>query len=308
MDHMQLLDRQRPRIAIWTETSWAFGRIAQALQRSLEPEFEVHILSWHEAQLNNVLFDHLWKTYDLILSNTAILGLPIKYNITTHMSQALLDRIGVIIHCPLLNQEFYTETIDPEYRVGPRFAAVCHKGVESLRLTGLDGHWTPFGADLTLFPERPLHTTLKRAGFIGAPDACEKVKRPSMFIDICEQAGLQPVFLHGMPLTAAASMYDSIDVLIVCSAFESGPLGAFEAAAQGIPVLSTPVGNWQMVDSVKCFDTVAEAVRQLRAWVEAPHVLAHDVAKVTGCVRAQWSMEYLIGKYTKPWIRQCLKR
>jgi glycosyltransferase involved in cell wall biosynthesis len=110
--------------------------------------------------------------------------------------------------------------------------------------------WTPFGADLVSFPSRKPPKTLQTAGFVGHVDTnidYESVKRPNMFASICRMSDIKPIYVYGQTPESPEGLYQGIDVLICCSVYESGPLGIFEAAAMGIPVLTTAVGNSKFI-------------------------------------------------------------
>lgn len=90
----------------------------------------------------------------------------------------------------------------------------------------------------------------KIAGFIGYPDIRDtqvtgSIKRPDWFLRVCELHRLTPLFSnHDYTYETMQDYYDRIDYLICPSAAEGGPLGPFEAALCGVPVISTKVGFW----------------------------------------------------------------
>jgi glycosyltransferase involved in cell wall biosynthesis len=121
------------------------------------------------------------------------------------------------------------------------------------------------------------------------------------FVEICKQVGAEPVYLIDRE---GADIYKDIDLLICCSQFEAGPLGIFEAAACGVPVLTRPVGNAQLVKGIATFDTVDDAVAQIRAWNSSIDTLRAHAAAVTAEVRTNWSMEKLIARHIVPLVRE----
>ena len=83
------------------------------------------------------------------------------------------------------------------------------------------------------------------AGFVGNPNASSSIKRPEWFLRICRLHGLTPVFSNtDYTYESMQNFYDGIDYLFVTSSTEGGPLGPFEAALCGVPVISTKVGFW----------------------------------------------------------------
>ena len=89
-------------------------------------------------------------------------------------------------------------------------------------------------------------------------------------------------------------------MLICCSEFEAGPLGLFEAAASGIPILTTRVGNAQFIKGVETFTTAQEAVDRINYWNNNLEKLKTYTDRVTHEVRTNWNMEVLIKKHLSP--------
>ena len=79
-----------------------------------------------------------------------------------------------------------------------------------------------------------------------------------MFQDICEKAGLEPVFLFGKDKDLNHRLYEDIDVFMYTSSKEGAGLGILEAACCGIPVITTKVGYSMYLKNIKTFDTVEE--------------------------------------------------
>jgi glycosyltransferase involved in cell wall biosynthesis len=92
------------------------------------------------------------------------------------------------------------------------------------------------------------------AGFIGRPYAQNiqitgGIKHPDKFLEICRTHQLTPRFSNqDYTYDTMQSFYDEIDYLICTSSSEGGPLGPFEAAMCGVPVISTKVGFWGECD------------------------------------------------------------
>lgn len=125
----------------------------------------------------------------------------------------------------------------------------CAALLRSAHPTATRVHTTPGFAHPNLFgcrmrPVRPI----RRAGFVGLPvpqnmQVSGLAKRPEMFHEICERAGVEAVFSgHDYRYEDMQQFYDSIDVLVSTSAHEGGPFSPLEAIACGVPALSTDVG------------------------------------------------------------------
>jgi glycosyltransferase involved in cell wall biosynthesis len=54
-------------------------------------------------------------------------------------------------------------------------------------------------------------------------------------------------FIHGIPLSQLIYLYNSSDLMLYLSTYDSFPLSIIEAAACGLPVLSTPIGSTPLI-------------------------------------------------------------
>ena len=85
-----------------------------------------------------------------------------------------------------------------------------------------------------------------------------------MFLEICSQTKCEPVFIHDRPHDSGHAIYDGIDLYICCSTVEGCNLGIPEAAAAGVPVISTDVGCKSRLQKLRTFTTVDEAVAMIQ--------------------------------------------
>jgi glycosyltransferase involved in cell wall biosynthesis len=121
------------------------------------------------------------------------------------------------------------------------------------------------------------------------------VKGLEKFREICKLGNFEPVYIIGK----SEKLYENIDLFICCSELDAGPLGIFEAASCGVPVLTTAVGNVQHVKGIALFDTAQEAVARINSWNNSLEELQLYTASVTQEVRTNWSMDALLTKYLK---------
>jgi len=292
-DIMLVGHRAKPKmkVAVWGEMTWALGRIHRAIQKYLDADVDMY--DWSDGESTQRLFSTAWKNYDRIVTKSDVFkvsGLP----------NGIFEKLVVISHSPNLNHPYFQEHI--EIRNEPVYAGVSKETCEALRRKGVRGTaWVPFGADTEIFKNtHVISPEIKRIGMIcvqghSSPDY-NSVKRPDMFEEICRRVDAIPVYICNR-LSEDATLYDDIDLLISCSEFEAGPLGIFEAASCGVPVLTRPVGNTRHVKSIKTFNTVDEAVNiiktlDLQCYRDA----------VTNEVRTNWSMEKCIKDYFAPCI------
>lgn len=288
------------KVAIWGETIWAIGRIHQAIQKHLEGA-RVDMYDWSNSDTNRRFFTQDWKEYDRIVTKSDIFNLEEMFGLK--LPDGILDKLVVISHCPDLDNPYFKEHI--EIRDGPVYVGVSKETCESLRKKGVnDPVWVPFGADIDIF--KNTHVTsagIKRIGMICVEGHHSTdynlVKRPDMFEEICRRVDATPVYICNR-LTEDATLYSDIDLLISCSEFEAGPLGVFEAASCGVPVLIRPVGNARYIQGIRTFNTVDDAVDIIKGWEETSLQAYRDV--VTQEVRTNWSMKKCIKDYFEPCI------
>lgn len=152
-------------------------------------------------------------------------------------------------------------------RPGLFFGGVSRECRDTVMATfpGTCAHFLPASARAGRFQRRK-RPGIKVAGFIGRPQTSNmqitgSAKRPEWFREICNLHGLTPQFSHAdYSYENMQEFYDSIDVLFCTSSSEGGPLGPFEAALCGVPVISTKVGFWGECGMKGYFSTVTDPV------------------------------------------------
>ena len=319
------------KIAIWCEKTWAMGRVFTDLIKYMssdsENSYTFDYLNWCIAEDTNKLRAD-WESYDLIISNSTIYNSNFKFFTHLYENPKFLAKVLCISHCPLINHPYFCEKIDglsSEQIQSANLAHVSKLGIQNLKLHykelfGFSGtesskelenspdseiSWLPCGVNLENFKiKERINFPMKNIGFIGRPEKNESsdIKRTSMFQEIISKTKLSPVYIHSRPFTEHDNLYSDIDMLICTSEVEAGPLGIFEAAACGIPVLSTKVGNVSELSSLLTFETVDQAVEIIEYLNTNPSVLQEYLIRVTNEVRNNWSSEILINKYWKPVI------
>jgi hypothetical protein len=201
---------------------------------------------------------------------------------------------------------YFKETLGG-YKKESRYCGVSHETCSEMEKYGVQAYYTPFGADTDVFPwTHKVNGPIRRLGIIGGTERTKewgaheeyvKNKGLGMFADICRRGGIEPVYIHGRNVR---DLYSDIDALICCSELEGGPLGIFEAASCGVPVLTRRVGNVQYIKGIAMFETVDEALRLIDIWNGNVDGLREYAKAVTKEVRVNWSMRNLITKHLVP--------
>lgn len=262
-DLIQWSSIEGKKVALITETKWSLGRIADGLVKNSIHDFSV--VDWdNEEELKSFFVDGTWKDYDVLLGNTYITKLPFEMGyLNDDDVETFKKKVRPVFHAPINHPHFNEPFVNRGGIVGavsedtikcivPRFEQSSSK-IKILL--------TRPGVDIDKFKGSRHINEIKRAGFIGfenhKPSA--DVKRPDMFKEICRKTGLEPVFINDKDLND--DLYNDIDILIITSAWEGGPLSFFEAAAAGVMVLSTDVGRVKEINGIPKFSSVDDATK-----------------------------------------------
>ena len=283
------------RIAYWGDLTWALGRIGRAIQKYAG--VPVDLYDWANYETHWLLFGdgRKWMEYDMIIVTTLI-----KIVDPVHDPE-LNRRLLIISHFPVMENPQFRETTC--IREGASYAGVSIETCQEMERHGMKpARWIPFGVDTDIF--RVWHTVtgpIRRVGIIGNPNANEyyvENKGLKEFPILCERLGVEPVYIFGRE--GDADLYKGIDILVCLSHLEAGPLGIFEAAACGIPVLTRPVGNAQRIKGIETFETIDDAVRKIQDWNQNRNALREYTRRVTDEVRTNWSMAKHVKAITEP--------
>ena len=280
------------KVALWTRPEWAFGRIAQGLQKYTK-KCEITIVDWGNIKDNIKFWKHDWKNYDVITGNAAITSFPWKQKwVNPEDEEEIIKKLRPTIHAPA-NHKYYTEELD---KVPLAVSGVSSDVVEYLQdfykktNPNIPIFQTVSGVDINIFKNIYRPNQVKVLGFIGQynySDDVEEVKRSKMFQEIADRGGYMTKYINGRPLSEGVEMYDDIDVLICTSKFEGGPLGYFEAISSGCLAISTKVGAIKNLNGMLTFDTVDEALEILDKFNGDPQYMEEYRQAATNFVRTE---------------------
>lgn len=306
-------DGANPRIAIFSEKRWALGRIHSDLKEHLSGDFEFDWYDWSVYSRNEKLLkEGYWQLYDLILCNTVLVnGYLDTINPELNNNIEFLRKLLVVSHFPEFDRSTFTERIvdnNSLFLSEVNYSGISKETVRNLKKRyGISAEYTPAGVNTKSFPlKHVIGDPIKVAGFVGNPEVHEN-KNPSIFAEICRLANLTPRYIYDKEWTENADLYKGIDLLICCSTLEGNPLGPFEAASCGIPVISTPVGN-VIETSIKTFKTVEQAVEIIQQFNINPEALTKYADLITTEVRDKWSWDKVCREHWQPFFEKALKR
>jgi glycosyltransferase involved in cell wall biosynthesis len=289
---------KRPKVAIFTEKKWAFGRIHTSLIKHMSHKYDFEFFDWQSRDDCARFFrDEEWKHFDIILGNSVITYSQVEAGWQESVPQEYLDKCIAVSHAVAFNHPGLKEFVNKVD--GPLYCGVSQQVVDQiLSEHGIEAEVTPNGVDPEhFFPTREIKN-IKRAGIIGNPDNSVDIKRVDMFRDICEKAGLEPVFIFGNSFELNHHLYEGIDVLMYTSSSEGAGLGILEASMCGIPVITTKVGYSLLLKNVKTFDTVDEAV-ELVKWLDAGAIQEYTDAMMHE-IKTEWNWDLVCEKYWLP--------
>jgi len=306
----------KPKIATWGQKGWAIGKIHQDIAEHCD-EFDFDHYFYEDEDQNYWLWvQNNWKNYDAIITNTAITSnrfdewknaKGVVGNEKGRMAgfvvtQELLDKLLIIVHTPLTQDKHFTESITTN---GPTYGGIS-KEVVSAHSKTQTLSYLPLGINIDKFYKARDIRKITKIGMIGSlkcPDAWKSIKRPEMFLQICESTSCTPVWISDRPFDSGHKIYDGIDLLIYCSTSEGCGLGIPEAAASGVPVISTNVGCKSRLKELKTFETVEEAVELIKSLNENPQNLSNYTRKLQLEVLKEFSWKVLAPLHWTPFIK-----
>ena len=289
---------QRPKIAIFSEKKWAFGRIHHALIKYMKQWYDFEYFDWgNQVDLIRLFRNEEWKNFDIILGNTVITYAMVESGWMSVVPQEYLNKCIAVGHTSAMKHPILREYV--KNKEGPLYCGITQEVVETI----FDEYQvkcklTPIGIDLDHFYPTRVITQIKRAGIIGNPDNSIDIKRIDMFREICTRANIEPVFIFGKDFELHNKLYDDIDVFMYTSSKEGAGLGILEAACCNIPVITTKVGYSLYLKNIKTFDTVDEAIVLIQ-WLDSGNIkeytetLSHEI-------RTEWNWKTVCEKYWKP--------
>ena len=220
----------KPKVAIYTEKAWAFGRIHYALIKHMSQWYDFEYFDWGNSKDCARLFQEKWKNFDIILGSTLIAS---EFSWMPVMPQEYLDKCVAVSYTSAINHPNLRENVIN--RPGPLYCGTTTMNLDTiLKEYQVKCELLPIGVDIDHFYPTRIITHIKRAGFIGNPDNQTDVKRFGMFRDICTKAGIEQVYIFGKDFNLNNKLYEDIDIFIVTSLLEACFM---EAACCNIPVI-----------------------------------------------------------------------
>ena len=295
-------DVHLPRIlAIADRPGWAIDRKAQNLRRVLARRFEIVQRFQHDVTESDV------NAADIVLIFYwfQIAKLPLPESVLARRSDRLV--IGICSH-----REMEGEFREPGLAILQRLARAVFVNNRKLEheyapLLRIPVHYTPNGVDTTFFcppPEPQPYSGELRVGWAGSLGNHGPAHRG--FHDVIEPA---VAAVPGVRLQTAIreqhwrnhdemlDFYRDLDVYVCASRSEGTPNPCLEAAACGVPLVTTRVGNMPELvrdgDNGLFFDGTAEGfANKLALLRDTPSLRSRMAARMIETIREwDWSVQ-----------------
>ena len=295
-------DVRLPRIlAIADRPGWAIDRKAQNLRRVLARRFEIVQRFQHDVTESDV------NAADIVLIFYwfQIAKLPLPESVLARRSDRLV--IGICSH-----REMEGEFREPGLAILQRLARAVFVNNRKLEheyapLLRIPVHYTPNGVDTTFFcppPEPQPYSGELRVGWAGSLGNHGPAHRG--FHDVIEPA---VAAVPGVRLQTAIreqhwrnhdemlDFYRDLDVYVCASRSEGTPNPCLEAAACGVPLVTTRVGNMPELvrdgDNGLFFDGTAEGLANKLALLrDTPSLRSRMAARMIETIREwDWSVQ-----------------
>jgi len=295
-------DVHLPRIlAIADRPGWAIDRKTQNLRRVLERRFEIVERFQHDVTESDV------NAADIVLIFYwfQIAKLPLPESVLARRSDRLV--IGICSH-----REMEGEFREPGLAILQRLARAVFVNNRKLEheyapLLRIPVHYTPNGVDTTFFcppPEPQPYSGELRVGWAGSLGNHGPAHRG--FHDVIEPA---VAAVPGVRLQTAIreqhwrnhdemlDFYRDLDVYVCASRSEGTPNPCLEAAACGVPLVTTRVGNMPELvrdgDNGLFFDGTAEGLANKLALLrDTPSLRSRMAARMIETIREwDWSVQ-----------------
>ena len=287
----------KPRVAIWSERGWSIGRIHNAVVKYLENDFDFEYFDWSKD------CSKLWKNwddYDVILGTTAITFHQVEVGYISEIPEKMKKKLFAVMHAEVVDVDQFKEQI--LYRDE---GTVKYGGISPSvsRIIGSNPYTVPTGVDTTHFYKVRDINEINTIGQVSHPNKYKEymdIKRPHWLSQIAEKSGTQFKHVYGHSMEKTIELYEGIDMLVVTSSTEGGGLSILEAAAMGIPVISTKVGFAKMLRNILRFETIDDAAKIISHFKNNKNDLIKYRDALYHEVTTEWNWERMAKKYWKP--------
>ena len=296
----------KPKVLIYGMGLWSHARVYWDLINNLSDKFNFTFINW-SYDSNHYDFNDFADVYDAILidMNSAQEGIGTAFN------DKVLRKILPVCHGPqqvadytfkskqsILKTYVDRDLLFNDMDVFKKILCVSPNTIHAIkkevpRITP-KLILAPLGVDPNNFPQSTyIRKSVKNLGYFTHFDSTQgqgmNTKRGHLAVTASNLSGVPLISSGHMPFQVMDLMYKQVDVYMMTSIFESGPLGLFEAGICGIPIIASPAGHApQLLASgggvmTETFDEqeyIKMAVNVLKFWKENPDEFEKESIKI----------------------------
>jgi glycosyltransferase involved in cell wall biosynthesis len=340
---VEVITQKRPRILIFTETKWAFGRIFYTIKK-YSKKFDFDLVLWSRD-----LDAKKYESYDLIYVTIWTAALHFESQYPYLKNKLIFSGHGVVdfVEMSGTSQEVYERINKFELNVPldwlrqreVGFNVVSHEQYDKFRekiglRPNVDVFLTQCGADEDVFyppirgvrnDSEPLKVvfTFPQKSIIEAINSPKyDPKRKGLVKQIQQKVGeldlnIEYVFPDDLiPLERMAEFYHRGDVFLCISHSEGNPLGAFEAGACGLTVIVTNVGemshfivdghNGYLIDNIDDSQIMDDVIDRLKRLNDDRDLLHKIQANMLHDVLSEWTWKHKIDQWDN-YFEKCIE-
>jgi hypothetical protein len=274
----------RCKVALFGPKSWAIGSINLMLKKHLQKNgFDVKVCDWgiyKESKEGLDWCDVFITPPDLL--KKIVVNLPYEYKSKgMYVWHSLAKMPGYSFEDS--NNHFFVK-IPVQKNLQNNYFGITKNTADSVEKTyGVNAGVLPIGVDTEFWSKRSI-TRIKKIGHVIDPNNRKEqyvnLKRPWLFKEIAEKAGLDHGVCFGKSVHTGSYIYSDFDAIVNTSTHEGLPTPLLECAAAKIPFISTSVGIVPKYASVKTFETSEEAAEILKELNSDPDKLKKYVDDV----------------------------
>ena len=291
----------------------AMGIIHRHIKKIIDkkyPEIQFDLVNWDLKESYQIFFNQKsWKNYDVILIDPYMAKIcPSGWTFDPEDHESFKSKLVPVYHTEVdIPGEHFNHGWFGDWFTTP----VCGINpyiVSQIKGRGLDSQLLPIGVCREKFKPFKEVKKIKKIGFVGHcpnPDWI-LIKRPELFNEICEHAGVEPVMLNGRK--HGRKMYEDVDAIICTSIVEGLPTYFAEVVACKIPFISTNVGIVREYSKVRTFETIDQAVEIINHLNKSDDNIKDYVNNLYGEMFPDRDWENILDKYWIPYFKELVNK
>jgi glycosyltransferase involved in cell wall biosynthesis len=314
----------KPKVLIYGMGMWSHARVYWDLINNLSDEFNFTFINW-SYDSTHYNFNDFADVYDAILIDMN----SVQEGIGTVFNDKMLKKILPVCHGPQQVADYtfnskqsrlksYTdrELLFNDMDVFKKILCVSPNTIHAVKkeVPKISNKLilTQLGVDESNFPKSSFkRKSVNNLGYFTHYDSTHgqgmNTKRGHLAVKVSELSEVPLIMSGDRPFQAMDLMYKQVDVYMMTSIYESGPLGLFEAGICGIPIIASPAGSAPqllangggvMSETFDEAEYIRMAVNVLKFWKENPYEFQKESIRIReitfqnytwGSVKHQWA-------------------